>query len=259
MPFLGTIQPSLKRDEQVFVHGQGWSRVIEYSGGKNEINGLLAGLADQGWEVRIEDEGPYRRLIGTMQCLADDPNDYYDRFTFTKEIIQKDLWTLEAVHTHQPTTNFSWDSYKKLIEDAIDLGDEDIMVKNFGAYDAVIPATPAWCIYLELLRGAHEYEDEYLVLTRERVIGFNYGGELLAIPQANNSLIYTTNQLKTVFNIPNFVGVEWPVDPAKTPTNCKWGWRNRRREVRFQEGQRIELVQDWAYAAWSLFAYNTYA
>jgi hypothetical protein len=113
----------------------------------------------------------------------------------------------------------------------------------------------AWKIYRDLVEGAQEYEDDYTVLTRERVVGVNYIDKL-QLRQGSSSLIYSQALLQSNFDIPNLTGVAWPAPSGLTKTNAQWGWRTRRQEVRFVEGQKVEVTQDWVYAQWSTFLYK---
>jgi len=269
MPTLkGTGEEQLVREDVSNVFGQGWFTNREYYGPHDRIYGLLPALADDGWECETQPDGAYSRMTARRQAQLDNATtDYYDRFTITTETIEKDIWTLDAIHAEAAlrgpllTGDPDEDPFtiiKAYVEDAIDEGDEN-KLEMFYYGGGTVPNTvtwPAlWGVYKELARGVQSYEEEYLVLTRERVVSYLYGQQL-AIPQLNASNIYSTDSLKSTFLIQDMTGIAWPDDPTTSVPHAQWGWRHRRREVQFQEGQKIQIIQDWAWAAWSTNLYN---
>jgi len=255
MPTLkGTGEEQLVREDVSNVFGQGWFTNREYYGPHDRIYGLLPALADDGWECETQPDGAYSRMTARRQAQLDNATtDYYDRFTITTETIEKDIWTLDAIHeeAEDPTKyNGDFQALKDTVLSCIEDGTEEFIS---GLDEATWPAT--WKTYREIARGVQSYEEEYLVLTRERVVSYLYGQQL-AIPQLNASNIYSTDSLKSTFLIQDMTGIAWPDDPTTSVPHAQWGWRHRRREVQFQEGQKIQIIQDWAWAAWSTNLYN---
>lgn len=251
--YKGQYEALITRQDVNHVYGQGWFTSLEAYGPTDKINGLMNELIATGWEFTNTPEGPYSRLTATRQGQPDSyQTDYYDRFTITTETIEKDIWTLDAIH-EEVYYEFAGDLelYKSIIEKAIDYGDE-----NWLADYPEATHPEMWATYRELARGADSYEEEYLVLTRERVVSTQYN-EQLVLPELNASLIYTTDELHSEFDIPaSFTGIKWPTAPTNNIPNTKWGWRHRKRGVQQMESQKVQVIQDWAWAAWSTNIYN---
>lgn len=256
--FTGTNSSTLVSRERQFVRGQGWVWTEVHRGGVDEINGLIPGYANTGWEVDAQIDQPYATLTATRQATNETNNqEFFDRFRFSYETVEKDIFAHPDVQEEingvwVPTTGDNAAGYRDIIEQAVEDGSEELLPSQ-------VTYPIAWKVYRELARGAEAYEDEYLVLTRERVVGILFSSDPMQLRASNTATIYTTAELQSVFNIPSIGGVTFPDSSSDyTPPDTKWGWRSRRHEVRFLEGQRAELVQDWAYAAWSTYLYSPY-
>lgn len=250
MSYAGTKGPLLTSQEAEFSRGQGWSDTVTYTGGRDEVFGIADELIFDGYEFDITQDGPYYTLTGRRQAQNVNNQSFVDRYKFSKESIDREIWTLEAVQSEANNYGDIQD-YKKIIEDALEDGDETAMTLSLPP--ANYPA--AWKTLTELARGATHYEDEYIVLARERVVGIKYTPKL---DLKNTSYIYTTAQLISVFGIPNFSNVFLPDAPSYIPPQTQWGWRSRNEQINFLEGQKAEISQDWVYAAWSTNLYDTF-
>lgn len=257
MSITGTKAATLTHTDTQFVKGQGYVTTLEYRGGVDEINGLIPGLAFGGWEVDARIDPPWATLTATKQARsASQDQEVYDRFTFSTEKVEPEIWSLPAVDLEVqtvwvPNTGDTFAGYRKIIEDAIADGDEGLLPS-----EATYPT--AWKVYRELARGGEAYEDEAFTATRERVVSLLYAGQRMGLRDNNASLIYTNDQWQTQFAIPSGLGVAFPDDARTAPDNTMWGWRSRRQEVRYLEGRRVQIVQDWTFAAWSLFLYSAF-
>jgi hypothetical protein len=244
----------LLREDINHVWGQGWFTSREYYGLSSAIQGLRHPLAADGWEFNITNEGAYSRCMAQRQAQPTDPGtDYYDRYTITTETIEKDIWTLDAIHAGA-TSEYGGDfkALKDTVESVIEEGNETFLS---GLPEASYPVT--WAAYREIAAGVMNYEEQYKILTRERVVSVLYGTKLPLI-QFNTATIYTTDQLKAQFGIPDLTGIAWPTAPTVNIPNTKWGWRNRRQDVQQMEGQKVTITEDWAWAAWSTNLYTEF-
>jgi len=257
------------RNEATYSHGQGWSHLREYRGGDSEVTGVMNALIDGGWECSTSRDDQYTRLVATRGGSEfNAETDFYDKFSITKETLQKSIWTLPKIvkavdEFGVANTGYSLPFFKMTIEEALSSGDEAEMVNWFGPKPGTAGdyTGTAWSVYNELCRGADSYETEYIVLARERVVSVEYYvTDTMPIPQANSQYIYTSSAaLRGAFGIPTIDGVTWPDDagaPTNSTTDLQWGWRERRREIRWQEGARVEVSQDWVWAEWSTNLYQ---
>jgi len=251
MAYKGTKGPVLISEQPSFTVGQGWNNTRTYHGGELEINGLADELILEGYEFDIVRDPPYSVLYARKQTEFGNDESYVDRYKFHKESIDREIWTLDAVQAEAAAYGDAA-AYRKWIDDAIASGDETPMV----LFLPIATYPTAWKVLTELSRGATHYEDEYLVLTRERVISAE---SVRKLDISNTKYIYTTTQLINVFGVPNFSNVLMPAQPSTTPAATKWGWRSRQESVHFIEGNKVQLVEDWAYAAWSTNQYTPYS
>jgi hypothetical protein len=265
MSFHGTKGPEQLRNESSYVHGQGWTATHEWRGEEAEILGLLGGYRQNGYEVRVTRDDPYLRLIATRGGTDESAEkDYYDKFRITKETLEKSIFSLPTVAADiellHARTGAPLQSYRDAIESAVESGKADDLENALPKAGWPI----AWNVFREMCRGVEAYETEYVVLARERVVSVEYyRTDVLPIPQLNAALIYPSSAvLRDAFGIPYLPGVTWPDELPNSLTNSaqdlQWGWRERRREIRFQEGSRVEIVQDWTFAEWSTNLYSVY-
>ena len=256
MSFIGTAGATFIRGDENFTHGQGWSYVEQWEGGEGQIDALAKSLAAQDYQVDVNENPPVWNLTARRQARSDTQFvEFYDQFTITKEVIDKPLVNLEAVQTEiadvwVPTTGSPAQEYIQLVEDSVKECDTALLPDQ-GTYPE------AWRLHHEMSKGQDSFEDEYIILTRERVVGVRYD-QKLDLPERNISTIYTTDNLKAVFGILDFIGIAWTIDPLTAPTNTTWGWRSRHRRIEWVEGQKVIVSEDWAYAAWSNYIYNLY-
>lgn len=254
MSYRGTKGPITISEEPEFIQGEGWAFNVVAVGGFNEISGLANQYINDGYEFSIDRGGPWTVLRAKRQSFdATDNQQVVDRYTFAKEQIEKEIWTLPGVQAEALTFGGGMSAYRALLEDTaetLDGAEETIL--NSSQFD---PYPIMRKILIELTRGATAYEDEYITLRRERVVGIKYTPKLSL---EANSIIYTTGELISVFGIPNFPYITMPATPT-TPPNSRWGWRSRKQEVQFIEGQKIQVIQDWVYAAWSTNIYSTFS
>src|SRR3990172_4264394 len=132
MQYKATKGPELVRNESSFTHGQGWSTTHEWRGGPAEVQGKLWGYSQSGWDVQQSVDGPYMRMIATRggeESTAE--TDYYDKFSITKETLQKSIWTLPHVVTEMDqfviNTGVTIQDYAAEIEGAVEDGNEKMM------------------------------------------------------------------------------------------------------------------------------------
>lgn len=256
--FTGTSGPVQFSSTRRFVHGQGWSTTQRVTGSQESIEGLIGDYKVSGWDVDIAGDGSVRTLTATkvsVDGVAD--NSYYDRFTMSKENIEKSIWTHEEVQSegaaYASLNSGGFQEYKKKIEEAVEEADTSLL-PTFGGTSLEF----AQKLYTELSRGAESFEDEYTVLTRERVVGLTHSASPLDLRSGNISKIYTQSQFQSVFGVPDFIGITWPNETSSIQ-QAQWGWRSRKQEVQFLQSRKIQIVQDWAHAQWSTFLYTPYA
>lgn len=259
MPYKGQINGGLVRDEEQYVHGQGITTAREHVGRKDVIDGLISQYVRDNWQVSVTNEQDgYYRLVATRGGSAlNAETDHYDRFTLTKETLQKSIWTIPAVVAEATIINSAAgaNTYQSEIQAAVESGD----LSDLENALPVAQYPNAHMVFRELCRGADSYETEYIVLARERMVSYEFA-DTISIPQLNAALIYSTSAaLRAAYDIPTFDGLIWPDEPtppASTAADLQWGWRERRREINFLEGARVEVMQDWTYAEWSTNIYE---
>lgn len=251
MSFHGTAGAVLESEDRTWTRGEGWTTVRNYSGREEELTGVQMTLVDDGWDARIDRSGPVLKLIATKQANASNDQEFYDRFRIHKEHVDQSIWTLPEIEQEiQALWPPPKHSYRTELESAVAQEDEEFLNVTFppGTYPQAQRA------YVELTRGADAFENEYTVLTRERVVGIQFAPKLV-LPDQNSGLIYSTSELQSTFGIPTFIGIGWPAVPSYTPPNTEWGWRYRRRSVEYIESRKAMQIQDWVFAAWSTFIY----
>lgn len=270
MSFTGTKTPQLLRRDVQYVVGQGWSLIEEWRGGQSEIDGLINAYMTDGWQFTVETEPPYKKLYASRAASTPTATtDFYDRYRIRKEKVEKSIWTMDSVQTEGATyTGFAVDdegnatqtgfgAYRFNLEKAVSGTFTPGVAQAFLNSNFPIATYPvAHDVYREISRGVEAFEDEYISLTRERVVSTAYASQL-QLANENASYIYTTAQLQAVFDIPEFNGIEWPAEGSAIP-NTQWGWRSRNQEVRYAGDLRVEIIQDWVWSAWSTLIYTVY-
>jgi len=265
MSFTGSKGFHIQSTNPEYQQGQGWSLEKQLKGGYDEIEGETGRHIFDGWEFNIDSDGPYFTMDARKQIQEEDDQGFSDRFSIKRESVQKSIWELQAIQDEMAayaaapgpwTGNIpnTIQKYKKNLQAAID---EEAEVDGRTILETELPQATypaAWLAFQEFTRGTDSYEDEYTVLTRSRTIGLLYNQSPLAL--TNTARIYTHSSLRSVFGLPAFTYVLMPVIPSTKPTNTEWGWRNRTEEVAFIEGQKAEIKQDWAFAAWSTNIYD---
>ena len=253
MSYKGTIEVQKLREDINHVWGQGWFTSAEYYGPYDAIWGKAGALQLDGWDFDITREGQYARLTATRQAQPTTPGtDYYDRFSISTETIEKDIWTLDRLFSE---VNAKYYGELEAMKDTVMSVIEEGNLKWFeGLSESEWPET--WGVYREIAAGVEAYEEEYKVLTRERVVSTLYNDKL-PLAKYNVSNIYSTEALVRDFYLPNPIpGIQWPTAPEVNIPNTAWGWRNRDRNVSQQEGQKVLLTESWAWAAWSTNLYE---
>lgn len=258
----GNSEPQLLRADPQYIRGQGWVITLEYRGLRADIEGIAGGLSVAGYDWDITADPPLARLTATKYATnPQSSQDYYDRYTIRKETVEKSIWSLPAAQSEGSEYTGGFGAYRADIKEALEGewdegGAEGHMISKFGA-KAGSSYPVAWQLYLELARGAEAFEEEYIVLSRERVVSLDYASKLQLQPPAARTL-YTKAQLQAAFDVPEFTGIEWPSEGDAVP-QAAWRWRNRNYEVRFVESDRVQINQDWVWAAWSTNLYSEYA
>ena len=265
MPYTGTILNQQIRNEESYVHGQGWTTTHEFVGTHSGIEGLLWSYTQNGWNVHQTFEGPYARMVATRGGRQEyAKEDYYDKFSITKETLQKAIWTLpevvENMQLYATYTSEPIQKYKSSIEEAVSSGDEAPLIQAIGPSEPSDLFYIGWCVYWELCRGAESWETEYIIMTRERMVSVEYyETDVMPIPPLNAARIFPSSDiLAATFSIPYLPGVTWPDDPPleNSDVDLQWGWRERRREIVWEEGARVGVIQDFAFAEWSTNLYE---
>lgn len=255
----GNSSVQLLRADPQYVRGQGWELTLEYRGLQSDIEGLIPGLASAGYDVNTTTTPPLATLTATKYATSlESTQDYWDRYTIRKETIEKSIWSLDKLSQEGANWVGGFGAYVKVLKDATD-GDWDnddadaFMVSQFGA-EVSTQWPVAWGFYREWNRGVESIEDTYTVLGRSRVVSLDYASQLVLVPPKSR-LIYTKAQLQAAFDIPDFTGIVWPSEGTAVASS-QWGWRNRNYEVRFVGSDRVEIVNDWVWAAWSTNIYT---
>lgn len=243
----------LIRTDPEFKHGEGWSLNGTYRGPFGSIVGLTSELINAGYEFDIDSAGPYYDLTARKQAQEGNDQGYTDKFTLSKEAVTKSIWSLEEIDQEMIGYGDAA-KYRKTIQDAVDASDDN----GFADLELELPEAlypSAHAAFVELSRGAESYEDEYTVLKRDRIVGLLYSQQAVALK--NKSVVYPPDQFLAAFDIPSFLQVVLPATPLITPSNTRWGWRIRKQEIEYYEGQTAHIVEDWAFAAWSKNLYDT--
>ena len=268
----GLTGPQLISQGREFVVGQGWVYRVEYQGNFNDINGLGNGLRLEGYDFVVSGDGPIYTLQATRQAIgSNDFSDFYDRFTMNKEFIEKDIFehpTVRAesavwVATPLPGQTNTQTKYRQYITNYATTDDHEnkfIFEFQFGPPNAQTYPV-AHQVAREIARGVTHYETEYLVMTRERMVSIVYGQKLTPLPGAT-SKIYSLRQISIIYDFPNgFIGIDMGdvvnQQNDTSLTDTRWGWRNRRNEVTYIGGIKAEVLQDFAFAAWSTWIYES--
>jgi hypothetical protein len=107
-------------------------------------------------------------------------------------------------------------------------------------------------LYCLLMRGTESFEVERPVLSRVRTYSAAY---LTRFTMPAWPTIYTTAQLISAYAIPAVTQSQMPSDPAFTPTDCTWGWKERRHNLEIDYQGKVTETLDWVFAAWSNLLY----
>jgi hypothetical protein len=109
-------------------------------------------------------------------------------------------------------------------------------------------------IYQLYARGASSHEVKRTVLRVRRTFSVQYA---LRYNVDAVERIYTTAALRAAFGIPAPIAIHLPPDPALTPANTVWSWKQRQDNSVFLPGlNKIEESRDWVFAAWSTLLYE---
>lgn len=107
-------------------------------------------------------------------------------------------------------------------------------------------------LYSLLMRGTESFEVERPVLSRVRTYSAAY---LTRFQMPVWPTIYTTSQLISAYAIPAVTQTQMPSDPAFVPTDCTWGWKERRHNLEIDYQGKVTETLDWVFAAWSNLLY----
>lgn len=245
----GTVQ--LIRQDREFVFGQGWSLYAEYQGRRQDIFPFLIQLARAGWEATVEN-GPnsYKRLVARKQAVSDSQDqDYYDRIQVGTELVEKDIWSLKVVQDEISAFGDA-NTYRDTIEKQLDEPSETKLQAILPSADYPVSRR----LLRALARGVQAFEDEAIVLQRERVVPRNYAQKIQLT--TGQKKFYSSARLISEFALPTFLNLSMPTDIPDPIANTQWGWLTRKHDVTYMDGQKAKVIQDWTFAQWSTFSYD---
>src|SRR5687768_15093598 len=182
---------------------------------------------------RTSQNGPVHTLSVIYRAVVDGGVEVpVDTWTLTTEVLQKDVFTHPLAIAEEgiwvPRSN-----YRRLITEAVENG--EALVEGFNG------SPFAQVLYRTLSAGQTDYEVEYYVLRRNRVVS----------PNSTSRLNLTTTQW--IYNtialpVPAAVLLDLPNNLAlSAPFGTAWGWRLRGQQSEYI-GAKAQQSHEWVLA-----------
>lgn len=243
--------------ETVFDPNTGEQQIENWEGSEEALISLARNtVIPSGGKCRIrQSNGPIYTMgvsYGEVQSggTTETPIDRWERVT---EYIQEDLRNNPNIIAAAGTAA----TLNKWVQDVKAALKSNLTLHQFYATEEDPTPTVAdqqIMIYELYSRGTEAHEIKRFVLRLRRTISVNFANRSIA-----NALerIYTTSTLISEFGIPPEVSGTLPADPASSPANTAWSWKQRQDNSVFLPGlNKIEESKDWVFAAWSTLLYN---
>lgn len=213
-------------------------------------------FSQAGYTTEISLQGPVFKLRATAFQPSSNPPYYTERWSWSKEIQSRSIWSHPKVVTELNTVAVP-SEYRKDIEQAVTDGTP---LKAAPVGDSGLPFKTQ--LFRHLLNGEESYEFETLVVRRLRQ-GYPFNAlrskvNLPSVVLGANSIIYRTNTLISVFGLPPNIQAIMPVDPPDPSGDYAWGWRIRDQNGDFEGHLKFNETLDWVYAPWSRLAYTLF-
>lgn len=125
-----------------------------------------------------------------------------------------------------------------------------------AGFSANGPEPYLYKIYLKLLRGEDSFEYRRTTLKLSRVVTSNYAKRAVIDPIEK---VYTTEKLRTTFDVPDSVYRLLPATPGAnlTPPDTAWSWKLRQDSYQIVvSANKVQETRDWIFAAWDTDAYE---
>jgi hypothetical protein len=204
-----------------------------------EFNAIMARMTierNAGALCRTSQNGPVHTLTATYRAIIDGGVEVpVDTWTLTTEVLQKDVFTHPLAIAEEgiwvPRSN-----YRRLITEAVENG--EALVEGFNG------SPFAQVLYRTLSAGQTDYEVEYYVLRRNRVVSPNSTSRLNL---TTTQWIYNTSALP----VPTAVLLDLPNNQTlSAPFGTAWGWRLRGQQSEYI-GAKVQQSHEWVLAAWN--------
>lgn len=246
MPQLGA-SIKLVRTRRIFDPQQGWSTVEEWEGSKNACTNKQGEYFGVNVRTDLSHDGPKYRLtatIGEIQRTGGEQEQPVDTWEIDTEWVQNSIYENPNV-LQLAGTVLTLAAWKEEIDRA--------RKKTPPALDSSTPAGKV-TLFEHIVRGVEAYEVKRIVLSRVRSVSVGYAGQFTCDAVDK---VYTTARLISSFGIPSAIAARLPANPAYTPTNSAWSWKQRRASSRFSlRINKVEEVFDFVFAAWSTTLYD---
>ena len=249
---MSAINSTLVLTGQQIVNNQqtGSSWEIEYAGTRASILALAASYTAAGVNVRSDLSKPVCTLVASFPYDPTQPASSevpIDRYELVRDMVSVSIFA--APNVAAEADRYGSAQYRKLIEDAVEAGEDDLNA-SYPEYPLIVPVFKALC------RGIESYETERPVLSRTRTFSANYAtrSRIEARPT-----VYTTATLVSTFSLPAVVAAQLPADPppADTPAGTVWAWKSSTDTATITpSNNRIEEHKSWTFAAWSTLLYS---
>ena len=257
---------TISRDVILYDETNGNGREIEWTGRKEEILGQANVLT--GARKRITNNGAVYTLTATWQGTTMDQEPSaevpIDKWSYSTEVLDKDLFSLPisvaaaTAHAGSNSSKFRVDLENYIKEPTTgpdSFGDSTVLA---APYDSTTVSAVAFKIVTELKRGGTHYEDERLIVRRQRSFNTRYP---ISTQLYGLSYIYSREELAYEFALPAFVYFSLPstadMNNDMPVEQALWGFRLRTQQSDVA-GTKVEQMFEWSLAAWSTFTYTVF-
>lgn len=257
--------------ETVFDPNNGLELRQVYRGAQASIDALVQGYYLAGWKVtKSVENGVHQCSVTIPNYDGTNPESPIDKWQVNFDFFQTSVWDHPGIMygiqvyadalfngnydnalgaVRGPIENYlkgkKWDTASSAY---VDYSSGPLTPEDTGLTAGEFP----YKLYCLLMRGTESFEVERPVLSRVRTYSAAY---LTRFTMPAWPTIYTTAQLISAYAIPAVTQSQMPSDPAFTPTDCTWGWKERRHNLEIDYQGKVTETLDWVFAAWSNLLY----